>query len=57
MPLGEGLFAFSSLEDIVAAVECINRDYATHSRGAAAIAHEYFSHDRVLTQLVADAGL
>src|SRR2546429_2640587 len=45
LPTGEGLFAFSTAEDVVAAVECIRSDYERHSRAALALAHEYFSHD------------
>jgi hypothetical protein len=57
LPLGEGLFAFSTLPEILAAVDRINTDYTRHSRAAAAIAREYFSYDRVLPRLLADAGL
>jgi hypothetical protein len=57
LPVGEGLFAFSTLSEIVAAVDCINGDYQRHSRAAAAIAREYFSHDRVLPRMLAHAGL
>ena len=57
LPLGEGLFAFSALPEIVAAVECINANYAKHSRGAMAIAREYFSYDRVLPKMLAHAGV
>ena len=57
LPVGEGLFAFPTLPEILTAVEAINADHARHSRAAADIAREYFSHDRVLTKLVAQAGL
>jgi hypothetical protein len=57
LPAGEGLFAFSTLSDIVAAVDSINGDYERHSRAASAIAREYFSHDRVLPKMLAHAGL
>ena len=57
LPTGQGLFAFSNMDEIVAAVEAINADYDTHSRAAAQIAREYFSHDVVLPRLLAECGL
>src|SRR5258708_7376866 len=57
LPVGEGLFAYSTLQEIVAAIEQVNGDYPKHSRGATAIAREFFSHDRVLPQMLAYAGL
>ena len=56
LPTGEGLFAFSTIEDIEAAVSEIDGDYERHSRAAAAIAREYFAYDVVLTRLLADIG-
>jgi GT2 family glycosyltransferase len=53
-PTGEGLFAFSTMEEILAAVEAINSDYPRHSRAAEEIAREYFAHDVVLGRLLAD---
>src|SRR5205823_2776145 len=41
LPTGEGLFAFSTLEEIVAAVESVNSDYKRHRRAASEIAREY----------------
>jgi GT2 family glycosyltransferase len=55
-PTGEGLFGFSTMDEILAAVEAINSDYARHSRAAEEIAREYFAHDVVLSQLLADIG-
>src|SRR5947199_4875353 len=52
LPTGEGLFAFSTMDDIVAAVECINADYHRHSKAATDIAREYFDSDVVLGRLV-----
>ena len=42
LPTGEGLFAFSTMDDIVASFETIRSDYEKHSRAARAIAEEYF---------------
>jgi hypothetical protein len=57
LPTGEGLFAFSTKEGILEAIERINTDYARHSQAAAAIAHEHFSHDVVLGALLREVGL
>jgi hypothetical protein len=57
LPVGEGLFPFSTVDDIVAAIDAINSDYGRHSRAAAEIAREYFSHDRVLPKVLAHAGV
>jgi hypothetical protein len=57
LPTGEGLFAFSTLEEIVQAVDRINTDYELHSRAAREIAHEYFAAERVLSNLLEHAGI
>ena len=57
LPTGEGLFAFSSLAEILTAVERINRDYQRQSRAAYQIAREYFSHDVVLPKLLEQSGV
>ena len=56
VPTGEGLFAFSSTEEVMAAIEAINSDYERHSRAARAIAQEYFATDRVLPRMLTDLG-
>ncbi len=56
-PTGEGLFAFSTMDEILAAVEAINSDYQRHSRAAEEIAREYFAHDVVLGRLLRDVGV
>lgn len=55
-PTGEGLFAFSTMDEILAAVEAINSDYERHCRAAEEIAREYFSHDVVLGRLLEEVG-
>jgi hypothetical protein len=57
LPCGEGLFAFSTVEDVIAAVEKINADYARHSRAARRIAEGYFDSNRVVGQLLKQCGL
>ena len=56
LPTGEGLFAFSEMEDILQALQSINSDYDRHRRAAYALAREYFSYDVGLPRLLADLG-
>jgi hypothetical protein len=57
IPTGVGLFAFSTMDEAVAAFEAINSDYLRHARGARELAAEYFSSDKVLGKLLREAGL
>jgi hypothetical protein len=57
LPTGEGLFGFSTMEEIVDAVECINANYEHHCQRAADVARHYFNYDMVLPRLLQDAGL
>jgi hypothetical protein len=57
LPTGEGLFSFQTMEDIIAAFEAIQSDYARHSRAARAIAQEYFRAESVLGRMIEDLGL
>lgn len=57
LPTGRGLFAFSTGEEAVAALDEIESDYATHRKAAAEIAEESFAAARVLSQLLGDVGV
>ena len=57
IPTGRGLFAFSTMDDVLAAVDAIATDYDAHCRAASDIAEEYFSAERVVGSLMARAGL
>lgn len=57
IPTGEGLFAFRTSDEAVAAVEAIEADYPRHARAARAIAEEYFRAEAVLARLLEDLGL
>lgn len=57
LPTGEGLFAFNTMDDIVAAFEKVRSDYDRHSRAARAIAEEYFRAETVLHKVIQDLGL
>jgi hypothetical protein len=56
IPTGAGLFAFTVIDEAVEAVNAINADYQTHSRGAASVAREFFDSDVVLSRLLDDMG-
>ena len=56
LPTGEGLFAFNTLEEIVAAFEAIESDYARHARAARKIAEEHFRAETVLARLLQELG-
>src|SRR5205823_13891019 len=54
LPTGRGLFGFTTMDDILAAVDAINSDYAGHCRAAGDLAREYFNSDVVLRRLLED---
>jgi YHS domain-containing protein len=57
LPTGEGLFAFNTMEDILAAFDAIQTDYARHSHAARRIAEAYFRAETVLAKVLEDLGL
>jgi hypothetical protein len=57
LPTGAGLFAFRTMDDVVAAIDVIEADYAKASRAARGIAEEYLEAGRVCRQFVEDIGL
>jgi hypothetical protein len=57
LPTGEGLFAFTSAEEALGAIDAINSDYAKHCRAARAIAEEYLRAETVAARLLTDIGL
>jgi hypothetical protein len=57
IPAGEGVLAFQTLEDCVAGIESINRDYAKHRAAARRIAETYFEAKKVCHDLLVQAGL
>ncbi|MGE0681289.1 MAG: hypothetical protein AB7P69_10385 [Candidatus Binatia bacterium] len=57
LPTGKGLFGFQTMEDILVAVETIERDYESSCRAAREVAAEYFAAEKVLAKLLRDAGL
>lgn len=57
LPTGEGLFAFNTIDDALAAIDAINSDYRRHCIAARAIAEEYFKAETVLAKVINDLGL
>jgi hypothetical protein len=57
LPSGRGLFGFKTMEDILAALDAIESDYAGHCRVAADLARDYFAAEKVVGSLMERAGL
>jgi hypothetical protein len=56
LPTGEGLLAFADLDEAVAGLEELGRDYRRHARRARELAVETFDSDKVLTRLLERVG-
>jgi hypothetical protein len=56
LPVGEGLFAFRTVDDALAGVEELKRAYADHARAARSLVEEYLDSDKVLTKLLREVG-
>jgi hypothetical protein len=52
IPAGEGLFAFETMDDILAAIEELRANYGRHATAARAIAEEFFDSNLVLSVLL-----
>lgn len=57
LPTGEGLFAWSTPEDVLAALDAIDGEPRRHQRAAADIAREHFAAPRVIGRLLEEAGV
>jgi hypothetical protein len=57
LPTGRGLFAFRTLDDALAALDAIERDWPAHCRAALEIAAEYFRAEKVVGEILDQAGL
>jgi hypothetical protein len=57
IPTGEGLFAFSTMDEAAAAIEAIATDYERHAEAALEISREYFDARRVLRRMLEEAGV
>jgi hypothetical protein len=56
LPVGEGLFAFNTMDEIISAFDAINSNYEKHSRAAREIAEEYFKAETVLEKVLIELG-
>lgn len=56
LPTGKGLLTYTTLDEAVAGVEEINRDYLGHCQAAREIAEEYFDAEKVLTKILTQIG-
>jgi hypothetical protein len=54
---GKGLFGFTTMEDIVQAIDAIESDYAGHCRVARDVAQEFFAAEKVVGSLMERARL
>jgi glycosyltransferase involved in cell wall biosynthesis len=52
LPCGEGLLAFNTPDEAIAAVNAVNRNYEGHCRAARYVAEEFFDSDKVLQGLL-----
>jgi len=57
IPAGEGLLAYSTMEEAVDALARVDADYERHARAAREVAVEHFDAVPVLRRLLVDAGL
>jgi hypothetical protein len=57
IPSGEGLLAFSTMEEAVEAIADINDHYAEHQSAARALAEQYFEAKKVCADLLTQAEL
>ncbi|MER3447030.1 MAG: hypothetical protein C4291_09385, partial [Candidatus Dadabacteria bacterium] len=57
LPTGEGLFAFTTIDEALMAIDDINSDYRRHCDAARAIAEEYFNTCTLAARLLVDIGL
>jgi hypothetical protein len=57
LPSGKGLFGFTTMDDVLAAVDAIESDWPGHCRAAREIGREYFAAEKVVGSLMERAGL
>lgn len=55
LPTGQGLLAFSDLDEAVAAIAEVEQNYSSHCEAARSIAEDHFNSDHVLGKLVDQA--
>ena len=56
LPTGEGLHAFTTIDDALTSIDELKRDYKKNSSTARALATEYFNSETVLSRLLEKTG-
>jgi hypothetical protein len=56
LPVGEGVFTFSTIEDVLTALRCLDLDYERNARAARRLAEEYFEASTVIDTMLNCAG-
>lgn len=56
LPTGKGLLTFTTLDEAIAGIGAINKDYLGHCRAAREIAEEYFDAEKVLSTMLKQMG-
>ena len=54
LPVGDGILAFDTADDVIAALAEVEQNYGHHAESALAIANSHFDSDGVLNTLIAD---
>jgi hypothetical protein len=57
VPTGEGLLAYTTMEEAIEALARIDADYVAHGAAARRVAAEFFGAEAVLGRMLRDAGL
>jgi hypothetical protein len=57
LPCGEGLLAFSNLEQAVTAIEAVNKHYKRHCLAARRVGENWFDSDLILSSLLEECGV
>jgi hypothetical protein len=55
LPVGEGLFAFDTVEEAVEGIERVRCEPERHARAAAEIVEQHFESGRILRRMIAEA--
>jgi hypothetical protein len=56
LPTGEGLVAFRNMDELLAGIETVDREYPRHAAAARRLAEEHFDSDKVLSKLLSAVG-
>jgi hypothetical protein len=57
LPVGEGVFAVSDVEQAAAAMAEVRGDYERHARAARELAREFFDAERLMARMLSESGV